>query len=102
MAALPDRSAESIVDLRELASGHLDALLTEESQAWQEELDWDFRSSADLVRRFMQLRSLNGFAVINRGGVAGYSYYVVEEGKGLIGDFFIRAAFRSRFSELRL
>ncbi|MBV8843004.1 MAG: GNAT family N-acetyltransferase [Bryobacterales bacterium] len=102
MAALSDRSAELIVDLHELASGHLDPLLEEESTAWQQELDWDLRPSADLVRRFMQLRSLNGFAVVNGGGVAGYSYYVVEEGKGLIGDFYVGSAFRSRYTELRL
>jgi ribosomal protein S18 acetylase RimI-like enzyme len=102
MAALPGRYVESIVDLRELGVGHLDPLLEEENEAWRDELDWDFRPSADLVRRFVQSRSLNGFALADRGGVAGYSYFVVEEGKGLIGDFYVRAAVRSAGSEHRL
>jgi ribosomal protein S18 acetylase RimI-like enzyme len=102
MAALPGRYVESIVDLRELGVGHLDPLLEEENEAWRRELDWDFRPSADLVRRFVQSRSLNGFALVDSVGVAGYSYYVVEEGKGLIGDFFVRSAVRNAGSEHRL
>lgn len=93
---------ESIVDLRELGVGHLERLIEEENEAWQTGLDWDFHPSADLVRRFIQLRSLNGFALVDHGEVIGYSYYVFEEGKGLIGDFFVRSAFRSAASEYRL
>ena len=29
------------------------------------------------------------------GGVAGYAYYVLEEGKGLIGDLYVRQAHRT-------
>jgi ribosomal protein S18 acetylase RimI-like enzyme len=99
MAAQPGRYTESIVDLRELAPGHLEALLEEETDAWQRELDWDFRASADLVRRFISLRSLTGFALIAGGAVEAYSYYVSEEGKGLIGDFYVRSSFRTPQNE---
>lgn len=102
MAALPDRYTESLIDLRDLNGGHLAKLLEEETAAWRSELDWDFRASADLVRRFLQLRSLNGFALAVGGEIAAYSYYVAEEGKGLIGDFFLRAGFRSVERQLRL
>lgn len=99
MAALPDRfvgesHTESLIDLRDLTVEHLTGLLEEETESWRAELDWDFRASADLVRRFIQLRSLNGFALAADGAIAGYSYYVAEDGKGLIGDFYMRAAFR--------
>jgi ribosomal protein S18 acetylase RimI-like enzyme len=102
VAALPERYTESQIDLRDLDSGHLAKLLEEETAAWRTELDWDFRASADLVRRFLQLRSLNGFALAVGGEIAGYSYYVAEEGKGLIGDFFLRPAFLSVERQLRL
>jgi ribosomal protein S18 acetylase RimI-like enzyme len=100
VAALPDRYIadrypESLIDLRDLTVEQLAALLEEETASWRAELDWDFHASADLVRRFMQLRSLNGFALLTGGVVAGYSYYVAEDGKGLIGDFYVRAAFRA-------
>jgi ribosomal protein S18 acetylase RimI-like enzyme len=108
MAALPDRFADSlrqhvsIVDLRDLSEQHLDPLLAEETESWRTGLDWDFHPSADLVRRFVHLRALNGFALMNGSNIAGYSYYLAEEGKGLIGDFYVRSAFRTLATESQL
>jgi ribosomal protein S18 acetylase RimI-like enzyme len=65
-------------------------LLEEETEAWRERLDWDFSKSADLVRRFVDLRALNGAALVEDGDVVGYAYYVMEERKGLIGDLYVR------------
>lgn len=111
MAALPDRYAASpprgaLIDLRDLQPEHLAPLLEEEIEAWRGGLDWDFRASADLVRKFVQVRALNGFALLE-GGVrtatlTGYCYYVAEEGKGLIGDFYLREAARTVENENRL
>jgi ribosomal protein S18 acetylase RimI-like enzyme len=111
MAALPDRYADApprgaLIDLRDLQPEHLAPLLEEEIESWRSGLDWDFRMSADLVKRFVQVRALNGFALLEGGvrtaTVAGYSYYVAEEGKGLIGDFYIREASRTVENENRL
>ncbi|HLH44555.1 MAG TPA: GNAT family N-acetyltransferase [Bryobacteraceae bacterium] len=107
MAALPDRfvgesQTESLIDLRDLTVEHLSGLLEEETESWRAELDWDFRASADLVRRFVQLRSLNGFGLAVDGVIAGYSYYVAEDGKGLVGDFYVRAAYRTLDRHARL
>lgn len=71
----------------------LEPLLQEETRAWRTALDWDFRVSADLVRRFMRLRALDGVALLADREIAGYSYFVAEEGKGLIGDFYLRSGF---------
>jgi ribosomal protein S18 acetylase RimI-like enzyme len=84
-----------IVDLRQLTARDLEPLLDEETAVWQEELDWDFEKSADLVRRFVDLRALNGCALIEQGAVAGYVYYVLEDYKGLIGDLYVRRAART-------
>jgi ribosomal protein S18 acetylase RimI-like enzyme len=111
MAALSDRYAApqphaALLDLRDLQPEHLTPLLQEETEAWRSGLDWDFRASADLVRRFVQVRALNGFALLESGArspsVAGYCYYVAEEGKGLIGDFYVREAARTLENENRL
>jgi ribosomal protein S18 acetylase RimI-like enzyme len=85
----------SLVDLRHLRSEDLNALLDEEVATWRQLLDWDFGKSADLVRRFLDMRALNGFALVDDGEAVGYAYYVLEEQKGLIGDLFVRDAFRS-------
>jgi ribosomal protein S18 acetylase RimI-like enzyme len=100
MAALPDsRSApeqhlgEQIVELRSIDADRLTPLLDEEIAAWRAELDWDFRASADLVRRFIHMQALSGFAVVTNSAsgprVIGYSYFVCEEGKALIGDLYL-------------
>jgi ribosomal protein S18 acetylase RimI-like enzyme len=84
-----------ILDLRRLSARDLEPLLEEETAAWRDEMEWDFDKSADLVRRFVDLRALNGSALIEDGEVAGYSYYVLEENKALIGDLYVRSALRT-------
>jgi ribosomal protein S18 acetylase RimI-like enzyme len=83
------------VDLRRLAAQDLVPLLQEEVAAWRDELDWDFEKSADLVRRFVDLRALNGYALLEDGQATGYLYYVLEENKGLIGDLYVRRDLRT-------
>jgi ribosomal protein S18 acetylase RimI-like enzyme len=89
------RLPSGIVDLRRLHARDLEPLLEEETDAWREELEWDFGKSAELVRRFVDLRALNGAALLEDGEVAGYVYYVLEEKKALIGDLYVRRALRT-------
>lgn len=93
---------EEIIDLRRLSARHLEPLLIEEIETWRDELEWGFEKSADLVRRFLDLRALNGSALVEGGQVTGYGYYVLEDGKGLIGDLYVRRAARSVERENRL
>lgn len=41
------------------------------------------------MRRFIDLRALNGYALIEDGLAIGYVYYVLEESKGLMGDLYV-------------
>jgi len=86
--------ADDVVELRRIAVEELTLVLEEEIAAWRTELDWDFQPSADLVRRFVQMQALNGFALVRASQVVGYSYYV-SDNKGLIGDFYVLAAHRT-------
>ncbi len=95
MAARLQPRPPEVVDLRRLSARDLDALLEEECAAWMEELAWDFEKSAGLVRRFVEMRALNGSALIVEGDVAGYMYWVLEEEKGLIGDLYVRRDVRA-------
>ena len=99
MAALPERYSEPVVELRRVTVEQLDPVLREETAAWKSELDWDFGPSADLVRRFVHMQALHGFALMRGPQTAGYCYYVCEEGKGLIGDLYIRREFRNPENE---
>lgn len=91
-----------LLDLRQISSGELTSLLNEEIRTWEETLEWDFRKSADLVSRFVDMRVLNGYALVKHGSIIGYSYYVLEEHKGLVGDLFVRRADRTVENENRL
>ncbi len=95
------RSLE-LAPLSRLRSGDLDSTLDEEIRIWRERLSWDFRTSADLVRHYIDARILNGFVLLDGGEPAGYTYFVVDENKGLIGDLYVRARWRTAENEHRL
>jgi ribosomal protein S18 acetylase RimI-like enzyme len=95
MAAVSELPLTRLVDLRHLRSGDLDPILDEETQVWNDTLDWDFRASANLVRRFLDMQALSGYALIANSQAVGYCYYVCEEKKGLIGDLYVMKDFMS-------
>jgi ribosomal protein S18 acetylase RimI-like enzyme len=88
----------SIVDLRQTSSRQIAPLLDEETQHWREELHWDYRSSLDLIKKFVDAKSLAGGVAIENGQVAGYSFYVLEEHKALLGGLYVS----SRWAQLPL
>jgi ribosomal protein S18 acetylase RimI-like enzyme len=102
MAALNEALLPDLVQLPQLTSTDLDPLLAEEIEVWQHRFAWDFRPSADLLRRFLQIRSLYGCALRVGKEVVGYSYYVCEGRKGLIGDFYVRSEYASTSHEMYL
>src|SRR6202167_5292213 len=104
MAALSDpmAGAPEVVELRHLTGREIDPLLLEETVEWEKQLDWDFGRSADLVRQFIDARALTGYALLDRGEVAGYGYSVLEEHKGLIGDLYVRPSWRNNANDIRL
>lgn len=75
-------------DLSQLTTADLDPVLAEEIDVWRTRYSWDFRPSADLLRRFLQVQALYGSAVRTPEGIVGYSYYVCEGRKALIGGFY--------------
>src|SRR5215472_18203072 len=85
----PEASPMQIVDLRQLSSWQLEPLLAEEAQQWREELHWDYRASTDLIKKFLDARSLTGSAILETGRPVGYAFYVLEDHKGLVGGLFV-------------
>ena len=78
-----------ILDLRHLRSGDLEALLEEEKILWQKDLQWDYSSSAALIKRYVDARALPGYVAVEGGRAVGYCFYVYENYKGIIGDVFV-------------
>ncbi len=102
MAALSEALLPEVVELSQVSVSDLDPLLHEEIQAWQRRFVWDFRPSADLLRRFVHIHSLCGYALRKSKDVIGYAYFVVEGRKGLIGDFYVRDQYATPTNESML
>lgn len=82
-----------VVDLRQVHSRTLEPLLLEEAEQWRKDLYWDYRPSQQLIRKFIDSRSLAGCAAFEGKQPVGYGFYVFEEQKGLIGGLFASPRF---------
>jgi ribosomal protein S18 acetylase RimI-like enzyme len=91
VASLP--SSIDIVDLRQFRAHDFTALFADEEQQWQEQLHWDYRPSAEMLRRHFDAGNLPGYVARVRGEVAGYCFFLYEGTKGLLGDLFVRPSF---------
>ncbi len=90
MAERSQPFAVEFVSLRALTAGSLDGLLAEQTDAWKSRFDWDFRGSAELIRGFSNTQSLEGVAVVLGDEVLGYTYFSIEDRRGLIGDLYVK------------
>ena len=94
-----------ILDLRHFSSIDLRPLLSDETQLWSRLLSWDYTGSAEMILRYVDAKILPGYAAVDRGRVFGYSFFVYEGSKGVIGDLYVTNGDRlpdSRQVELRL
>jgi ribosomal protein S18 acetylase RimI-like enzyme len=78
-----------ILDLRHFASGDLRPLLNQEVDFWGSLLSWDYRSSAEMILRYVDAKILPGYAAVERGNIVGYAFFVYEGSKGVMGDLFV-------------
>jgi ribosomal protein S18 acetylase RimI-like enzyme len=102
-AAVTQERKLCIADLRHLSPLNLDSLLIDEEIEWELALDWDFSRSADLVRKLFNAGRLCGRAIVDGGDVAAYGYAGLEGRKGVIGDVYLRPAWRrGNFEEVLL
>jgi ribosomal protein S18 acetylase RimI-like enzyme len=102
MAAATEARAPEVWDLRRVRVRDLDPLLEQEAGEWLKRLEWDFRPSADLIRRFVAAEALSGYALVAGGTVIGYTYFVSEDRKGLVGDLYVAEEHRTAANEVWL
>ena len=94
-----------ILDLRHFSSVDLRPLLEDETQVWSNLLSWDYSGSAEMILRYVDSKILPGYAAVDRGRVFGYSFFVYEGNKGVIGDLYVTNGTRlpdARQVEIRL
>jgi ribosomal protein S18 acetylase RimI-like enzyme len=78
-----------ILDLRHFSSADLRPLLEFEVDTWGSLLFWDYRGSAEMILRYVDAKILPGYAAVERGAIVGYSFFVYEGSKGVVGDMFV-------------
>lgn len=79
----------NIIDLRQTTVRQIEPLLQEEANHWREELHWDYRGALELIKRFLDAHALSGCVALEHGSAVGYSFYVLEDHKGLIGGMYV-------------
>jgi ribosomal protein S18 acetylase RimI-like enzyme len=99
-APKPQTPALEIMDLRHFTSADLRPLLEDESRLWAEMLAWDYRGSAEMILRYVDAKILPGYAAVARNRVCGYSFFVYEGSKGVIGDLYVDGNGDSRSAAL--
>jgi ribosomal protein S18 acetylase RimI-like enzyme len=62
---------------------------------------WDYRSSAEMILRYIDSKILPGYVAIENGRIAGYSFFVYEGNKGVIGDLFVSVQDKTQARNLR-
>jgi ribosomal protein S18 acetylase RimI-like enzyme len=90
------------VELRQLRGSDLENLLAEQAALWSDELQWDFGSSKETLLRFIDGKNLQGFALLRRGLPIGYSYFIHDDHKAMVGDLFITRSERHQQTETML
>jgi ribosomal protein S18 acetylase RimI-like enzyme len=83
----------NIIDLRQTTVRQIEPLLEEEARHWRDELHWDYRGALELIKRFLDAHALAGCVAFENGVAAGYSFYVLEDQKGLIGGLYVSSKF---------
>jgi GNAT superfamily N-acetyltransferase len=81
--------ATEVVDIRHFGAGDFAALLEAESIAWAKSLRWDYTPSARLIAACLADKRLSGYALVSDQRIQGYSFFLYEDQKGLIGNLFV-------------
>ena len=96
MAAAPAAPYEfETAELKLFRGAHLQPLLEEQQAYWSKHFRWDFSPSKNLIMRYLDMRSLNGSVLMKAGRPIGYSFFIHEERKALIGDLFLSDEYRN-------
>jgi ribosomal protein S18 acetylase RimI-like enzyme len=81
-------------DLKYLPISYLDEnallpLMQEEEKAWMSDLSWDYSPIRQILISFIKQKLLPGYAAVNAKSTIGYTYFLVNQAKGIIGALYV-------------
>jgi ribosomal protein S18 acetylase RimI-like enzyme len=79
-----------IAPLRDGSVKELEPVFREEIETWSRQLSWDYRPAQTLIKTYLAVGSMPGFAVKNdQGAVVGYIYFVIDRPVAFIGGAYV-------------
>jgi ribosomal protein S18 acetylase RimI-like enzyme len=81
-------------DAKYLSLSYLDEslllpLMQEEHKAWISDLAWDYTPVQQILISFIKQKLLPGYAAVREGNALGYTYFLVNQAKGIIGALYV-------------
>jgi ribosomal protein S18 acetylase RimI-like enzyme len=64
------------------------SLMDEEEQAWMADLGWDYSPIRQILVSFINQKLLPGYGALNEKSLLGYTYFLVNQAKGIIGAIY--------------
>ncbi len=75
-----------------LEDGLLLPLMEEEEKAWMSDLSWDYSPVRKILASFVRQKLLPGYAAVKKNEAVGYTYFLVNQAKGIIGSMYLSRA----------
>ncbi len=79
-----------------LEENQLLPLMYEEEGAWMADLCWDYASVRQILSSFVRKKLLPGYAAVSQNEAIAYTYFLVNQTKGIIGAMY---ASKLRYSQ---
>jgi ribosomal protein S18 acetylase RimI-like enzyme len=88
-------------DLKYFPISHLDEaflnpIMGEEEKMWMSDLGWDYSTIRLILASFVKNRQLPGYVAVNSQKAIGYTYYLINQRKGIIGALYASETDRSQ------
>jgi ribosomal protein S18 acetylase RimI-like enzyme len=71
-------------------------LMEEEEKAWMSDLGWDYAPIRKILVAYIKQKLLPGYVAVNAKEAIGYTYFLVNQAKGIIGAIYASKTERSQ------
>jgi ribosomal protein S18 acetylase RimI-like enzyme len=74
----------------------LSSLMEEEEKAWMSDLGWDYSPISRILASFIRQNLLPGYVAVHKNEAVGYTYFLMNRSKGIIGAIYVKPTEHSR------
>jgi GNAT superfamily N-acetyltransferase len=92
----PRQSELRIVDLDSIRPSELEGFFRSELALWRDRLSWDVSSAVTAFQRPLERGGVQGKAIRCGSSTAGYGYFLIESGRGVLTGLAVAPEWRGR------